>query len=71
MVVLSSIGDNNLNCVSGGMPNPSCFKMSFDEIPEDKKNDRYFMHWWRIFNDQDIDKDREEELKCSQKGILG
>ena len=71
MVILSSISDDDLNYVSGGMPNPSCFKMSFNEIPEDKKNDEYFMHWWRIFNDQDTDKDREEELKRSQKGILG
>ena len=50
MVILSSISDNDLSYVSGGMPNPSCFRMSFDEIPEDKKNDKYFMHWWRIFN---------------------
>ena len=49
MVILSSISDDDLNYVSGGMPNPSRFKMSFDEVPEDKKNDRYFMHWWRIF----------------------
>ena len=34
--------------VSGGMPNPACFKIDYGDLTEDQKNSEHFMHWWRI-----------------------
>ena len=50
--------DDELKNVSGGVPNPASFKIDECDLTESEKNDEYFMHWWRVFNDKDIEQDR-------------
>ena len=67
----SNIFDDDLNSVAGGMPNPSCYKMRFEDIPYDKRSDENFMHWWRIFNGRATEEDKKIEEEKRRKGIVG
>ena len=66
-----NLDDCDLSFVSGGIPNPDCFKMDENDIPADKKNNEHFMHWWRIFHNCPTDEDKEIEKRKRDKGIIG
>lgn len=66
-----NLNDCDLSFISGGVPNPECFKMSKGDIPADRLNDEHFMHWWRIFNNEATEEDKRIEREKSDKGIVG